>query len=85
MGEQYGEFSKNIVALDTAQEQVRSVWLDETAKSYDSLNNNVKKCVQRIWALFSDSKNGTDAVKRNYNSDEVEKELSHLGIQIEQI
>ena len=85
MNEQYGEFIKNITALDNAQEQVRADWKDETAKSYDELNVNVKICVQRIWALFSDSKAGTEAVKKNYNPDETDKELARLGRQIERV
>lgn len=85
MSEQYGEFSKNIIALDNALEQVRIFWTDETAKSYDALNENVKLCIQKIWALFSDSKSGAEAVKKNYNSDEVDKELARLGLQIDRL
>ena len=85
MNEQYGEFGKNIIALDNAQEQVKTVWIDETAKSYDTLNENVKACVGKIWALFSDSKSGTEAVKKNYNPDDVDKELARLGMRIEQV
>ena len=84
MNEQYGEFGKNIIALDNAQEQVKTVWKDETARSYDSVNENVKICAQKIWALFSDSKAGMEAVKKNYNPDEVDKELNRIGMQIAQ-
>ena len=85
MNEQYGEFIKNITALEKAQEQIKAEWKDETANSYRELNENIKLCVQKIWALFCDSKAGTEAVKKNYNSDEAEKELARLGIQIEQV
>ena len=85
MNEQYGEFGKNIIALDNALEQVKTVWTDETAKSYDTLNENVKICAEKIWALFSDSKAGTEAVKKNYNPDETDKDLARLGMLIEQV
>ena len=85
MNEQYGEFGKNIIVLDNAQEQVKTVWKDETARSYDSVNENVKICAQKIWALFNDSKAGMEAVKKNYNPDEVDKELNRIGMQIEQV
>ena len=85
MSEQHGEFSKSISLLDAAQEQVRTVWRDETARSYDSLNDNVKMCTQKIWALFCDSKAGVEAVKKNYDSDAIDKELARLGMQIEQV
>ena len=85
MNEQYGEFGKNIIALDNALEQVKTVWMDETAKSYATLNDNVKICTEKIWALFSDSQAGAEAVKKNYNPDEVDKELAKFGMRIEQV
>lgn len=85
MSEQYGEFSKNFALLDSAQEQVKTVWRDETARSFDQLNDNVKLCSERIWSLFCDSKAGVEMVKKNYNSDAIDKEIARLGIQIEQV
>ena len=69
MSGQYGEFSNNIVKLDTAQEQVKTVWRDEVAKSYDVMNDNIKLCAGKIWSLFCDSKDGMDAVKKSYDSE----------------
>lgn len=85
MTEQYGEFSKNIAALDAAQEQVETVWQDETARSYNNLNNNIKLCTQKIWTLFCDSTIGIEAVKKIYDPDMVDKEITRLGIQVEQV
>lgn len=85
MSEQHGEFSKNIALLDAAQEQVKTVWRDETARSFDNLNENVKLCTTKIWTLFCDSKAGVEAVKKNYNSDTVDKDLVRIGMQIEQV
>ena len=85
MSGQYGEFSNSIVQLDTAQEQVKTVWRDEVAKSYDVMNDNIKLCAGKIWSLFCDSKAGIDAVKKSYDSEEVDKEISRFSIQIEQV
>ena len=85
MSEQHGEFSKSIALLDAAQDEVRKVWRDEIAKSYDKLNDNVKLCTQKIWTLFCDSKAGVEAVKKNYDPDAIDKELARLGMQIEQV
>lgn len=85
MSGQYGEFSNSIVKLDTAQEQVKTVWRDEVAKSYDVMNDNIKLCAGKIWSLFCDSKAGMDAVKKSYDSEEVDKEISRFSIQIEQV
>ena len=85
MSEQHGEFSKNIALLDAAQEQVKTVWSDETARSFDGLNDNVKLCTSKIWSLFCDSKAGVEAVKKNYNADTVDKDLVRIAMQIEQV
>lgn len=85
MSEQNGELSNSIALLDAAQEQVRTAWRDETAKSYDTLNNNIKLCTQKVWALFCDANAGVEIVKKNYNSDEMDKELAQLGMQVEQV
>ncbi len=85
MSEQHGEFGKLITLLDTAQEEVKSVWRDETARSFDPINDNIKLCTERIWTLFCDSKAGVEAVKKNYDSDTVDKDLARLGMQIEQV
>ena len=85
MTDQYGEFGKCITSLDNAQECVRTVWHDEVANSYDNLNDNIKLCAQKIWYLFCDSNGGVEAVKKHYNSDNQEKEIAMLGMQIEQV
>ena len=85
MSEQHGEFSKNIASLDSAQEQVKTVWSDETARSFDGLKDNVKLCTSKIWSLFCYSKAGVEAVKKNYNADTVDKDLVRIAMQIEQV
>ena len=85
MSQQYGEFGKTILMLDKAQEQVNAVWCDETAKSFGSLNHNVKLCAEKIWALYSDSDACIAAVKQNYHSDAVDKDLYRLGMQVERV
>ena len=78
MYEQYGEFAKIVAALDDAQSRARSVWTDRTAASYDPLNNNIKACAGRIWAHYADSVEGTNAVKANYNADEIDRSITLL-------
>ena len=85
MSQQYGQFAKSIMQLDAAQERVRATWCDDTARSYEPLNNNVKLCAQKIWAFHCDSQSGVELVKKNYNSDEIEKEIARLGAQVEQV
>ena len=84
MYEQYGEFATIVSALDQAQEQARTVWTDRTAASYDVLNDNVKVCAGRIWAHYTDSVAGTNAVKANYNADEIDRSIVLLGREVEE-
>lgn len=84
MYEQYGEFATMVSALDQAQEQARTVWTDRTAASYDVLNDNVKVCAGRIWAHYTDSVAGTNAVKANYNADEIDRSIMLLGREAEE-
>ena len=84
MYEQYGEFATIVSALDQAQEQARTVWTDRTAASYDVLNDNVKVCAGRIWAHYTDSVAGTNAVKSNYNADEIDRSIVILGREVEE-
>ena len=84
MYEQYGEFATIVSALDQAQEQARTVWTDRTAASYDVLNDNVKVCAGRIWAHYTDSVAGTNAVKSNYNADEMDRSIMLLGRETEE-
>lgn len=84
MYEQYGEFATIVSALDQAQEQARTVWADRTAASYDVLNDNVKVCAGRIWAHYTDSVAGTNAVKSNYNADEMDRSIMLLGREAEE-
>ena len=85
MYEQYGEFATVVSALDQAQEQARTVWTDRTAASYDVLNDNIKVCAGRIWAHYTDSVAGTNAVKSNYNADEIDRSIMLLGREAEEV
>ena len=84
MYEQFGEFANIVSALDEAQSQARAVWTDRTAMSYDPLNNNIKSGLSRIWAHYMDSVAGTNAVKANYNSDEIDRSLDILEREVEE-
>ena len=85
MSERHGDFNKNIVLLDAAQEQVKNVWHDKTAQSFDNFNDNIKLYTEKIWSVFCDSKAGVEAVKKNYDSDTVDKDIIKLSMQIEQV
>ena len=85
MDNQYGEFTKNIIALKNDLEEVRSIWQDQTANTYDVLNENIESFTQRIWLHLVDSQNGYDALKRNYDSDEYDRFVARMAVQVEEV
>ena len=85
MDNQYGDFTKNIIALKDDLQEVYGVWQDQTAKSYDVLNENIEDCAEKIWAHLVNSQNGYNSLKRNYNSDEYDKYIAELTVQVDEV
>ena len=80
--EQYGEFLENISRLENNLREVRSVWDDQTARTYDHINENMQVFTKRIWAHYSNSVSGCDAVKANYSESGFDDELNQLNSKI---
>ena len=85
MDNQYGEFIKNIIALKDDLQEVRSVWQDQTANTFDALNENIEACTQRIWLHLVDSENGYAALKRNCDSDDYDRYVAQMAVQVEEV
>ncbi len=85
MNGQYGDFTNNITALDRAQLEARAKWADDTAQSFDCMNDNVKDCVLNIWRVFSESHSAAEAVKLNYPADEFDDVIAKIAALIEQV
>ena len=85
MDNQYGEFTKNITALKDDLQEVRSILQDQTANTYDVLNENIEVCTQRIWAYLVNSENGYAALKRNYDSDDYDRYVAQMAVQVEEV
>ncbi|MDE6435208.1 MAG: hypothetical protein K2L07_13370 [Lachnospiraceae bacterium] len=80
--EQFGEFTENINNLESSLTTVRAVWIDQTAMTYDEINENMKVFVSQITAYKENSIAGFNAVKANYNEVEFENELNQLGVKV---
>ena len=85
MDNQFGEFTKNIIALKDVLQEVRGIWQDQTANTYDALNENIEACSQKIWAHLVNSQNWFAALKRNYDSDEYDKYVASMAVQVEEV
>lgn len=80
--EQYGEFIENVNRLESNLTTVRAVWKDQTAITYDAINENMKVFVSQITAHLEISVAGYNAVKQNYNESQFEDELNRLDAMI---
>ena len=80
--EQFGEFTENISNLESSLTTVRSVWVDQTAMTFDEINENMKVFVSQITAYKENSIAGYNAVKANYNESEFENDLNQLGAKV---
>ena len=85
MDSQFGEFTKDIIALNVNLQELRGIWQDQTASTYDVLNENVEVCAQRIWAYLVNSQNGYAALKRNYDSDDYDRYVAQMAVQVEEV
>ena len=74
-----GIFTENIIKLDSCLDDVRSVWKDTTAKTYDVLNENIEILSQKVWLQFINAQTGYQAVRKNYNEAEFDRVLSQLS------
>ncbi len=77
--EQYGIFGAVLAELNEALAQVRSVWTDQTAQTYDGINENMEAYAQRIWASAQTAATGEEMVRKNYDEGEFESILNNLG------
>lgn len=80
--EQFGEFTENISNLESSLTTVRSVWVDQTAMTFDEINENMKVFVSQITAYKENSIAGYNAVKANYNESEFENDLNQLSAKV---
>lgn len=80
--EQYGEFAESINRLESNLSEVRCFWTDQTAQTYDHINENMEAFTMHIWAHYSNSVSGYEVVKANYNEAEFDDELNQLNSKI---
>ena len=77
--EQYGAFSQAIVSLDGGLSEVRAAWQDQTAQTYDSINENMKACAAAVWQVYTNAAGLYEMEKKNYNESEFEQYINELG------
>lgn len=79
---QYGNFTETISRLNGDLNDVRTVWMDQTALTYDHLNENMERFAIQIWNYYNNSLAGYNAVKANYNESEFDDTINQLNSKI---
>lgn len=80
--EQNGEFYEIINRLEGNLGDVRTVWTDQTAQTYDHINENMQFFTIQIWGYYCNSVAGRDLVKANYDESEFDDELNQINSKI---
>lgn len=80
--ERYGDFAEIINRLEGSLAEVRTVWVDQTALTYDSINENMQHFATRIWDFHNNSVAGHNAVKANYNESEFDSTVNQLNSKV---
>ena len=70
-----GNFSDVIDRMDSALHDVRAVWADVTAITYDGMNENMKLFAGQMWNAYENAQAAHSLVKSNYNPGEFENRV----------
>jgi len=81
----YGEFLGSVNRLEDNLNNARSVWTDQTAQTYDTINENIEDFIEQISQCYDSSVAGQNAVKANYNESEFNDELNRLNSKIDSV
>ena len=79
---QYGDFTETINRLNSDLGDVRTIWFDQTALTYDHVNENMEHFAIQIWMYYNNSLAGYNAVKANYNESEFDDTINQLNAKI---
>ena len=82
---QYGDFTNMINRLESNLGDVRSVWVDQTARTYDYINENMQSFTMQIWKHYCNSNATLNVVKANYDESEFGDELSQTQSKIHSV
>ena len=74
-----GEFFSSISRLQANLSNVRADWNDQTAKTYDQINENIEELTAEIWSCHIEAVECCDMIKANYDEAEFERELNQLA------
>jgi len=74
----YGDYSDIISQLESALSSVRQSWQDETAQSFDEINDNMKYLAGELAEREESTMKGFRAVREHYVEADVKRELLML-------
>lgn len=83
--EQYGDFTEAITRLESGLSEVRTLWTDQVAMTYDNINENMQHFAIKIQNCYNNSVVGHNAVKANYNEAEFDSTINQLNSKIDAV
>ena len=79
------EFAETLSALSDSLTSLMSRWTDETAKTYEPINENVENLTSKINSHFNNSKQLHELLKKNYNEEDLDSLIQMLASKVEQV
>lgn len=83
--ERENKFANCIHNLENSLSEVRTVWMDQTAFTYDAINDNMKSFTDKIWLTFCESTASYNDMKKAYNEEEEENILREMGCMVRSV
>ena len=81
----YGVFSKSISDLYDNLKEVRCVWADQTAQTYDHINDNMDAFAEYMWAYYVRAEKSADYIKSSYSESDYDNELMNLRSKVSSV
>ena len=85
MAEIYGDFTDSVIRLNDGLREVRTVWNDKTARTYDTINENMEHFAKQVWENYSYARQGYESAKMSYNESEIDEQLSLISSKISSV
>ena len=79
------EFAGMVSKFNDSLENLLAHWTDETAKTYNSFNENTEKLTDSISSNFNDAKSSYELLKKNYDEEKFDSMIQSLASMVEQV
>ncbi|MBQ2810339.1 MAG: hypothetical protein IJF11_05545 [Clostridia bacterium] len=81
----YGEFTQSIFNLKDSVSELRAIWKDQTAPSYEAIHENFERFSFNTWQQNLVAVEMHELVKENYSESEFDQMLDKLSARLAEL